>query len=654
MKRGSGSTILIAALLVLLPALGVVLLQLNSIEKQIIAQNQQLRVLGEASERMTTELGRLKAGTAQGAASPRGECVVDKPLHPDVPDFLKPPESHPPPTGVPTDGELRYGWYYGDPKTLNPLLSNSGEIGDWISSYIDAGIADRNRWTNPDEWHGELGCRVEVTDEFREYTIYLRKGVKWHSPSGVDLSNPKYAWLKGEHPLTAHDFVFALDMMMNPQVENGFIKSYLQDLESWKALDDHTLVIRWKKRTYQSASVTLALVPVPKFLYGFAEDGTEYPKETVGLKLNQHWYGNKGYVGTGPYRMTKYEPGRVIELERNDDFYGEKRPIQRLTYPIYTDQNQTVLRLKAKEIDLGLLRAGQYREEVLQWQGRPKSEQPADNPFLNGQIHCKVIHAPQFDYIGWNAEKPLFSDRRVRTAMTLALRRREIIEKVFVGLGELAVGPYLPETGLHDPTIEPLEFDLERAKALLSEAGWVDRDGDGLVDKLIDGKSMPFEFTLLIYGGSPEHTAQANIFKEDLLKIGVRLKIEAAEWSLMQKKMDEKQFDAFTGAWGMSWESDPYQIWHSSQADTPRGSNRVGFRNKQADALIEQARVTFEPEARRDLLRKIHRIIYEEQAYTFVRRRKVPYCWSDAVKGVEFAKLRPQADISTWYVVKDH
>jgi peptide/nickel transport system substrate-binding protein len=649
MKRTS-STALILALVVLGAGFGVVLLQLDSVEKQLIAQNQQLRALGEAGERTAVELSRLKLGAQPTAASPHDECQVEHPLHPEVPDFLQPSDDIYPPPDAPIDGQLKVGWPSGDPKTLNPLTSNAAELTEWVSNYVDGSPAMRNRWGDPEKWHGDLACRIEVTDDSREYTIYLRKGVKWHVPSGLDLSNPKYAWLKGDHLLTAHDFVFTLDLMLNPQLENGFGKSYYEDLESWKALDDTTLVVRWKKRTFQSTSATLSIAPVPKFLYGHAEDGSEYSKETVGLKVNQHWYGNKGYVGVGPYRFSKYEPGRVIELERNEDYYRTKPAIARVSYPIYTDQNQTVLRLKAKEIDLGQLRAGAYREEFLQWQSRPKSEWPSDNPFLNGQIHCQVVDAPTYDYLGWNQNKPLFADAKVRTAMTLALRRREIIDQVFVGLGDVGVGPFLPETGFHDPSIEPLEFDLDRAKKLLTEAGWVDTDADGLVDKVIDGKRTPFEFTLLVYGASPEHNSMANIFKDDLLKIGVRLKLDPIEWSLMQKKMDEKQFDAFTGAWNLPWDTDPFQVWHSSQADTPKGSNRVGFRSKEADALIEQARATMDREQRQTLLRRVHRIIYDAQAVTFVRRRKIPYCWTDAVKGVRFGKMRPVAEYMSWYV----
>src|SRR5262249_52801991 len=150
------------------------------------------------------------------------------------------------------------------------------------------------------------------------FTFYLRRGVKWHPVPNVDVNSLKYAWLKGDHEVTANDFVFTLDITMNPQVENGALRSYYAELESWKAVDDYTLVLRWKKKQYVNISASLSIDPLPRFLFAFEEDGTPIPKETLGLKFNQHWFNNKGYVGFGAYRMLSYEPGSKIKLVRNE------------------------------------------------------------------------------------------------------------------------------------------------------------------------------------------------------------------------------------------------------------------------------------------------------------------------------------------------
>ncbi len=631
----------------------VCVVQLNALEKRAAKQSQELALLGESTEKLAGQLSRLKSGglSQGGGTGSEAGCDIDKVLHPEVDNFLKPKGMHWPPAGASLNGVLKRGWPSGDPKGFNWMVENAAELQESIQVYTDLRIANRNKWTNPDEWHGEAACRVEITDDFKEYTIYLRKGLMWHKPSGLDLSNPRYAWLNKEHELSAGDFVFAFEMIQNPQVENGFIKSYFEELESAKALGKYTLVVRWKKKTYQSLEQTLSQVfPLPRFLYAYNEDGEPIPRETLGLRFNQHWYNNKGYVGVGPYRMAEYTPGVRIRLVRNEDFIGEKPAIKEIIYPIYTDSTLSVLKLKSKELNFAVMRPGQYREEYLDWQKKPKSSWPKNNPFLNGEISCQKVTNPAFYYIGWNAENPLFKDKRVRAAMTHAFNRKQIIDKVFLGLGEIISGDAAPDSPRSDPSIEPLAFDLRRSKELLAEAGWKDTDGDGLVDKVIDGKRRPFEFTLLIYGNSPEYSALANIFKEDLLRVGVKMNVASVEWSLMQKRMDEKNFDAYTGAWTVPWEADPYQIWHSSQADIPKGSNKVSFRNKEADQIMEELRVTFDPAKRRELFHRFHRILHEEQPYTFFYFKKSVYCWRKAVKHVVFAKDRPVADSLPWWV----
>ena len=637
----------LAGTLSIVGLLAVSALQLHAVESRLLAQQQQLRVLAEATERIASKLDRVQGGVlpASASAAPPREGV----LHPDVKDFLSPKETHWPPPGAKTNGVIAMDWFTGDPKGFNPILESAAELNDKLRGYVESRLAQRNRWGDPDTYYGDLAWRVEVTDNYKEFTFYLRKGVKWHPVSGVDLSNPRYAWLNKEHELTAHDFVFYFDMLMHPQVQNGYLKNYFEQLASWKAIDDYTLQVKWKKTEAGNVEQTLLSSPLPRFLYAYAEDGTPIPEATLGLAFNQHWYNNKGAVGTGPYRMAEYVPGNFMRLERNENYYGELPAIKTLRYPIYTDLTQTVLKLRSGELSFGQLRAGQYREEVQQYENVPASQRPQDSPFLNGQIQCDIVNQSSYYYIGWNSENPLFSDRRVRTAMTLALNRQGVISKVFGGMGQISRGPFLESSGFLAPEIEPLPFDPARAAALLKEAGWQDSDGDGLLDKTDASGKRRFEFTLLIYGSRPEWLSAANIFKEDLLGIGVKVTIEAAEWSGMLKRMEEKKFDAFTGAWGLPWAMDPYQVWHSSQADVPKGSNRVGFRNAKADALMEELRVTLDPKKRTELLQAFHRIVHAEQPYTFLFTPKIPFCHRTTIQNLIYAKERPLQDIQPWW-----
>jgi peptide/nickel transport system substrate-binding protein len=626
--------------------LAVSALQLHSVEARLVTQSQQLRVLGEATERMAAKLERVQGGVvAASSEQPSLQGV----LHPEVKDFLSPKETHWPPPGARTNGVIAVDYYHGDPKGFNPLIESNGHFIDNVLAYVESHLALRNRWTNPDKFYGDMAWRVEIIDDYKEFTFYLRKGVKWHPVSGVDLTDPRYAWLNKEHEVTAHDFAFYFDMLMHPQVQNGWLKSYFEQLASWKALDDYTFQVRWKKTQNGNLEQTLLIAPLPRFLYAHAEDGTPIPEATLGHAFNQHWYNNRGVVGSGPYRIAEYKPGSHILLERNDQFYGELPAIKSMRYVIYTDRTQTVLKLKSGELTFGQLRPGQYREEVQQYRDVPKAQHPK-SPFLDGSISCDIVDHTSYYYIGWNQANPLFSDRRVRTAMTLALNRPEIINRVFNGLARISRAHFLESNGDLIPDVKPLPFDLKQAAALLKEAGWVDTDGDGLLDKADpSGKRTPFAFSLLTYGTSPEWASVATIFKEDLLSIGVKMSSELTEWPSMLKRMEEKKFDAYTGAWGLPWATDPYQVWHSSQADVPKGSNRVGFRNKQADAIIEELRVTLDLGKRTELLRAFNRILHEEQPYSFMFQQKVPYCHRNTIHSVIYAKERPLNDILPWW-----
>lgn len=634
------------ALAIAVVLLAVLVLQVHRLQQLAVAHGQQIQALGETTERLAASGVRV---TSDGNARSDVPANV-KFLHPEVENFLKPAEMKLPPPGAALDGTLVRDWPSGDPKGFNPITENAADLSEKIEAYCGYGLASRNSWTNPENFSGELAYRVEITDDAKELTIYLKHGVKWHVPINVDL-NGRHSWLKGDHEVTAKDLVFTLDLLMNPQVEAGALRNYYAELESWKAVDSHTLVIRWKKKQYTNLEATLSLAPIPEFLFAYDEQGNRFPKETIGLRFNQHWYNNKGFVGAGPYRMSAYRPGVKIELERNEAFVGDKPAIQSIVYSIYTDPNQTLLKLKAHEIGFGGLTPGQYREEIQRHEG--SAQKPKNSPFFDGRVQCDKTPLPVYRYIGWNANRPLFADPRVRRAMTLAFDRQGILSKVFAGLGSITTSPYLPHTPYADPTIQPLPFDLAAARKELAEAGWTDADGDGILEKKLrpqDAKSTPFQFTLLIYGTSKEYAALANILREDLLKIGVRMTIDAAEWSLMQKRMEERNFDAFTGAWALPWAVDLYQTWHSSTADVPRGSNMIGFREPEADKIIEKLRATFDPEERTTLLRAFHRIVHEKQPYSFFFVQHGVYCrWND-LNNVIYSKVRPVANSLPWWI----
>lgn len=651
----------------ILTLLAVFVLEINNIERRQIEQGNQVRALGEGTERLRGELQRLQnliasaprnvtmpaTATAQPLKA-KPEAETRKYLHPEVDNYLSANDFVLTAPEADMNGTMVRPYGMSQIKGFNVLTENAADLQE-LWEYCGESFARRMIWTDPDKWHGLLAERVEITDNHQEFTVYLKRGIRWHPVSGVDLNEPKYSWLRGEHVLTAKDVIFTFDMLMSPQVQNGAIKSYFEDLESWKAIDDHTVVFRWKKPYYNAIDSTLSLSIIPEFVYAYDETGQKYPAETVGLNFNSHWYNNKGLIGTGPYRMTSYVPGGELRLERFEDYHDVRPAIKSIVWLLYDDPNLSLLKLKAHEVKVAGVRPTQYLEEIKKYEDNPELKPSPNNLFWNGSIMHKRLPRMSFYYIGWNAEKPLFSDKRVRHAMTYAFNRQGILDKVFQGLGQLVSGDSYIRSPYYDSSIQPFPFDLNKAKELLQEAGWEDSNNDGLLDKDLtpdDGREnrQPFVFSLLIYGSSPEYESMAHIFRDDLLKIGVKMEIEAAEWSLMQQKMDEKDFDAFTGGWGLTWDVDPWQLWHSSEADKPKSSNRIGFRNAEADKIIEELRGTFDKEKRIELLHRFHAILHEEQPYTFLFAPESVVCWWKEVNRVIFAQVRPETFSLPWYV----
>ena len=237
--------------------------------------------------------------------------------------------------------------------------------------------------------------------------------------------------------------------------------------------------------------------------------------------------------------------------------------------------------------------------------------------------------------------RDLFKERRVRLALTHLVNRERIRDEVYRGLARIQTGNFWIESPYYDHSIKPWPFDIEKAKELLAEAGWKDTDGDGILDK--DGKKFEFVFSCITQ--PPEYLRVAEIMAEDCKKAGIKVTINPYEWSVYLKRIEEKNFDVVSLGWGMSYESDPYQLWHSSHANTPRTSNHGGFVNDEADAIIEQGRREIDLDKRIVLYKRFHQIMHEEQPYTFLMAPYTLTAIDRRFRNVEVYPLGMDADL---------
>jgi peptide/nickel transport system substrate-binding protein len=262
------------------------------------------------------------------------------------------------------------------------------------------------------------------------------------------------------------------------------------------------------------------------------------------------------------------------------------------------------------------------------------------------------------NYIGWNMDgsNPFFTDKRVRYAMTHSLNIPLIMDKISYNLSTPCYGMYHPDSWMYNPDVTPVTYDLDKARALLDEAGWLVDPDDGWRRKEIDGREVRFEFTLLMSGGSPTAPQIAAILQEDLKRIGVQMKTREMEWATFLEAIREHQFQAEIAAWGTGTDPDTgWNLWRTDQYE--KGRNYVGFSNQRVDDLFVKGRQEFDLEKRRAIYQEIHKIIYEEQPYTWLSFRPILSAFNKRIGGVQFSPrgiYNFDPSFYAWWTSKGH
>jgi peptide/nickel transport system substrate-binding protein len=468
---------------------------------------------------------------------------------------------------MPVDGDWLVNQLSAEPATLNPITATDAYASN-IDNYIYESLLKRDEKSL--ELVPVLADSWEIAEDHLQYTFHLKRNIRWQDGQ----------------LFTARDILFSFERIKDPKVDAAHLRNYYQDIERLEVIDDYTVRYHYRIPYFKALEFCGGIPIVPAHLFKDSDN------------FNQHPIGRHP-VGTGPYRLLHWETGKEIALVRNEDYWGEKPHLNRIVFKIITDSTVALQVLKQGGLDLMGLRPIQW---VRQTQTRRFEEHYQKLKYF----------LPSYSYIGWNMRRPMFADRRVRLAMTLLMDREMILKKVLFGLGTVVNGTFYINSPEYNHNLKPHPYDPKAAVALLRDAGWEDRNGDGVLDR--DG--VPFAFEFLISAGSKFGEQIATILQENLKGVGIKMDIRKLEWAVFVQKVEDHDFDACTMGWSLGWDTDPYQLWHSSQAD--KGSNFVGFRNEEADGLIEAARKEFDPQKRRQLYFRFSEIIYEEQPYTFL------------------------------------
>ncbi|MEE9473932.1 MAG: peptide ABC transporter substrate-binding protein [Acidimicrobiia bacterium] len=466
--------------------------------------------------------------------------------------------------------------YDADERLLGPAWSTYPQFLMFLSLVIEP----------MGEMEGRLAERWEHSPDYRTWTFYLRRDVRWHD--GV--------------PVTAHDVKFSLELFAHPAVLT-FANNLWLDMESFTVLDEFTFTI-----TYTRPRGALD------------EDAVVYPKhllEDLDPKEFYRWDFWTHPIGNGPFRYVRHLPKTMMELEANPDFYLGKPNIERVV--IKFGGVAPLTELLSGNVDV------------------VQDFNPADIPKLaaDGRFHVyHGLNAYWLAAIYWNHRHPLFRDPMVRRALTLAINRRELAQvqnfpentPIFDGIftwRQLARGE-LPE---------PIPYDPERAKQLLEEAGWSDQDGDGIRERA--GEEARFTAMAV----EEEMVKPAIYVQAQLRRVGIQMEVRPLASGALRARLLAGEFEAAFHRLG----NDPRHIlddkWFSP-------GSPIGYTNPQMVKLLQATVITFDSEARDQIYRELMTIFREELPMTFLSKVRT-YVAHRRLRGLKnFQRANPLADMA--------
>lgn len=428
----------------------------------------------------------------------------------------------------------------------------------------------------------ELFPEIQFENETHNPVIlfHLRKGVKWHDSK----------------PFTAKDVKFTYESIIDNSNRSPRTSDF-EPIKSLEIIDNYTVKVIYK-RLFSPAIYSWSMGIIPEHLLNKAA----LEKEALKKGRNPSEYTirdsdfNRNPIGLGPFKFKEWKSDQYIRMIRNEDYWESPPNYEEYILRIIPDMLTQEMDFYAGAVDIYEAQAHQV--------ARLKENERFQN--FSGLSRS-------YTYIGYNMRRELFKDKRVRQALAMAVNIPEIIEYLLYGEGEQTTSPFLKQSDYYNKEVIPLPYDPQKSLKILEEVGWK-KNQEGWLEK--DGQLL--QFNLITNSGNPYREAILTIAQNSWEKIGIKVNADRVEWAVfLDKYIDQGNFDAVILGWSMSIDPDLFQLWHSSQSH-PYELNFVGYSNPLADDLIIKIREEYDKEKQIQYCHQLHKIIYDDQPYTFL------------------------------------
>lgn len=462
----------------------------------------------------------------------------------------------------------------GSPDSFNPQISTTGTAYD-ASAHT---LYDRLVSLDPDTG--------EILPALAESWKVSRDGTRWRFKLRANVAFHQTDWFRPSRPLNADDVLFSFERQWRPQHPyhriSGGVYPYFENsglahlLAAVIKRSDDEVEFQLTERN----ATFLAILSMEFASILSAEYANRLLQQGNPAQLDQL------PIGTGPFRLIRYDTGAFIRYAAHPDYYAGAAKIKRLVFAITPDASLRLSRLRAGECDV---------------MAQPS---PAHLALIQQNSKLRLTSEPGLNVSYWafNTRRPPLNDVRVRQALSYAVNRDAMLDAVYFGAGEIAKSPVPPLVPGHDHSLQDFRYDPERARNLLQEAGYP----QGFK---LDVWAMPVSRPY-----NPNARKMAELIQDDLRKVGVEVRIISYEWRDFLRRLRLGEHDSVLLGWsGDLNDADNFLTPLLSCAAVRAGSNRALWCNEAFDTLLNEARTTRDLALREALYRDAQRL-FKEQA----------------------------------------
>ncbi len=449
----------------------------------------------------------------------------------------------------------------------------------------------------------------DISNDNTTLTFHIRDDVYWHDGELTDAYDVAYTYQRSVDPETGFP-------------NAAWFTYYEQGPGSVEVVDSFTVTFRMRPHAeFMDAWRQLTIMP------------QHLLEDVPSAELAQHPFGTVCPVGNGPFIFTQHRQGASWTFQANPAFpegLGGRPFLDRYIFRTIVDPTTVLTELLTESVDFYSVPTPDQLQAIL------------DSEVLDVRAFSSLL----VNFVAWNARRPKLADKRVRQAITKATNRQEMVESIYQGYARVANGSLPPHHWAYDASVGEvaMAYDQEAAKALLDDAGWIDRDGDGVRENA-DGVRLSLE---LKFNPDPARQAVAEIMQAQLAEVGIEARPVSVELTALIGQITDsslRDFDGWVIAFGMDFAQNDAAMFHSASANTDWGF--AGTQRSDMDAYLDRIPLIVDREDAKAAWREYQELLVDEQPFTFTY-------YADRLDGVNKRLQNVVTDIrGEWQSTKD-